>query len=64
MTDTTTNDAQRIYDIEFYAEGLFRVTVIAPSLADAEDMVVDMDPSVDWGDCHVLDIPGDLRVAR
>jgi hypothetical protein len=65
MTDTTTDDEQtRDYDIEFLAEGLFRVTVIAPSQEEAEDMVVDMDPSIDWGGCHVLDIPGDLQIAR
>ncbi len=57
-------DDSQTYDIEFLAEGLFHVTVTATSQEEAEDMVVDMDPSVDWGRCHVLDIPGELQIAR
>jgi hypothetical protein len=55
---------ERTYDIEFLAEGLFVVFVTATSQEEAEDMVVDMDPAVDWGDCRVLDIPGELRIVR
>ena len=52
------------YDIEFLAEGLFMVDVTDASREEAEDMVVDMDPAIDWGGCHVLDIPGELQIAR
>ena len=52
------------YDIEFLAEGLFMVDVTAASREEAEDMVVDMDPAIDGGGCHGLDIPGELQIAR
>ena len=55
---------ERTYDIEFLAEGLFMVDVTAASREEAEGMVVDMDPAIDWGGCHVLDIPGELQIAR
>ena len=52
------------YDIESLAEGRYRGAVTAASREEAEDMGVDMDPAIDWGGCHVLDIPGELQIAR
>ena len=52
------------YDIEFLAAGLFHVNVDATSQEEAENMVVDMDPNIDWNGCRVLDITDDLRIAR